>query len=57
MTLFYQYPPTSELQQAAVKIENNFKANMVCRASQLVLGELGYNGNIEKIVYKINVPN
>jgi hypothetical protein len=57
MTLFYQYPPNAELQQAVVKIKNNFKANMVCKASKIILGELGYNGNIEKILYKIDVPN
>jgi hypothetical protein len=57
MTLFYRYPPNAELQQAAVKIENTFKANMVRRASKIILGKLGYNGNIEKIIYKIDIPN
>ena len=56
MTLFYQYPPSSELQHAAKEIGVNFKENMVCKASKIVLGELGYNGNIQKIVYSIDIP-
>jgi 2'-5' RNA ligase len=56
MTLFYQYPPSFELQQTAIKIGNNF-TNIVCKASKIALGELGYNGNIEKIIYSINIPN
>lgn len=57
MTLFYLYPPRPELQEAVVKIENSFKKNIVCKASKIVLGELGYNGNIEKIIYNINIPD
>ena len=57
MTLFYQYPPRAELQQAAIKIENNFKENLICKASKIVIGELGYNGNIKKIVYSVNMPD
>lgn len=57
MTLFYQYPPKTELQQAAIKIENDFKKNMICKASKIVIGELGYNGNIKKIVYSVNMPD
>jgi len=57
MTLFYQYPPNSELQEVAKKIETHFKKNMICKASKIVLGELGYNGNIEKIVYNVDIPN
>ena len=57
MTLFYQYPPSSELQHAAKEIAVNFKENMVCKASKIVVGELGYNGNIQKIIYSIDIPN
>ena len=57
MTLFYQYPPSSELQHAAKEIGVNFKENMVCKASKIVVGELGYNGNIQKIIYSIDIPN
>lgn len=57
MTLFYQYPPNIKLQQAAITIKDHFKNGMVCKASKIVLGELGYNGNIEKIIYSINIPN
>lgn len=57
MTLYYQYPPNSELQQAALEMESNAKINMVCKASRIVLGELGYNGNVEKIIYSINIPD
>lgn len=56
MTLFYQYPPSPTLQYAAAKMENNFKKNMVCKAYKLIIGELGYNGNIKKIIYSINIP-
>jgi len=57
MTLFYQYPSNPKLPQAAMKIGNEFKINKICKASKIALGELGYNGNIEKIVYNINIPN
>jgi len=57
MTLFYQYPPNPELQEVVKKIENHFKENIICKASKIVLGELGYNGNIEKIVYNVDIPN
>jgi len=57
MTLFYQYPPSPELPQAATKLKDDFKKNMVCKASQVALGELGYNGNITKIIYTVNIPN
>lgn len=57
MTLFYQYPPSAKLQQAAKEIAGKVTSNMVCKASKIVLGELGYNGNIEKIIYNIDIPN
>ena len=57
MTLFYQYPPRPELQQTAKEIGVNFKENMVCKASKLILGELEYNGNIYKIIYSVDIPN
>lgn len=57
MTLFYQYPPNVKLQEAAKKIANKVTNNIVCKASKIVLGELGYNGNIEKIIYNIDIPN
>lgn len=56
MTLFYQYPSNSDLRKAAAEIQPYFK-QMVCKAAKIVIGELGYNGNIEKIIYNINVPN
>ncbi|MCC8371966.1 MAG: hypothetical protein LN568_04410 [Rickettsia endosymbiont of Pseudomimeciton antennatum] len=57
MTLFYQYPPRFELQDTAKRVAASSKENMVCKASKIIIGELGYNGNIEKIVYSVEIPS
>lgn len=45
---------TSELQAVSKKLKDmNGKAEITCDASVIVIGELGYNGNITKILYEI----
>ena len=57
MTLFYQYPANPELQKVAENISAHPKENMLCKADKIVIGELGYNGNIIKINYSIYIPS
>lgn len=47
-TIWYQWPTDSALNDAANIVNDNF-TGFSCEASALVLGELGYNENIEKI--------
>lgn len=57
MTLFYKYPSDAALQEAAKKVANKFfNTNMQCPAAKIALGELGYNGNIEKVLYTVDIP-
>ncbi|RYE06118.1 MAG: hypothetical protein EOP33_02665 [Rickettsiaceae bacterium] len=56
MTLFYQYPPNAELREAIISIRP-YCTLMVCKASKIVIGELGYNGNIKKIIYSVDIPD
>ncbi len=58
ITLFYQYPPVVKLKSIAKEAANNLpQKQLVCKVDKLVLGEIGYNGNMEKIIYSINIPN
>jgi len=56
MTLFYRYPADTTLQEAAKQfaIENS-EVEMSGNASSIGLVELGYNGNITKIIKCINL--
>lgn len=57
MTLFYKYPPDISLQEAAKKAAGKFpNTNMQCAADKIALGELGYNGNIIKVLYTVKIP-
>ena len=49
-TLFYQFPPDAELQNAATQVPSSIP--MSCKVESIILGELGYNGNIIDIVYE-----
>ncbi len=56
MTLFYRYPPDATLQGVAAEFaRDNGDAEMNGNASSIAVVELGYNGNIEKIVRCINI--
>lgn len=55
MTLFYQYPANSKLQEVAKEI--TAPVPMSGQVAKLAIGELGYNGNIVKIIYTIDLPN
>ena len=55
LTVFYKYPADAALQEASKKIQKLAKEGMVCKASSIAIGELGYNGNIVNIIYKADI--
>ena len=55
MTLFYQYPSSPKLQEAAKQIAKTVKP-MKCKAQKLAIAELEYNGNISKIIFSVEFP-
>ncbi len=55
MTLFYAYPANDALQKATTVLQP-LPSNMNCAAISVAVGELGYNGNIINILYKIDLP-
>lgn len=54
MTLFYQHPHSPKLKEVA----KNMKSikPMKCKAEELAIAELEYNGNISKIIYSVKFP-
>lgn len=57
MTLFYKYPADPALEQASNEIMNLVESSFTCKAEQIALGEVGYNGNMVRIIYTKNIPN
>lgn len=57
MSLFYTYPPYPGLTEVAKEIAKMHEGIMVCKASFIAIGELGYNGNIIKILDTINIED
>ena len=55
MTLFYAYPANEALQNATALLQP-LLSNMNCAIASIAVGELGYNGNIINILYKIDLP-
>jgi 2'-5' RNA ligase len=55
MSLFYKYPASPTLQQAANEISHHASSNFVCAAEQIAIGEIVYNGNMTRIVYTKNI--
>lgn len=55
MTLFYQHPPSPKLEEAEKDMAKSIKP-MKCKAQELAIAELEYNGNISKIVYSVKFP-
>lgn len=53
MTLFYIYPAKAAIQKIPNVIKDKKYENAVFKASKIVIGELGYNGNILRIVDSI----
>jgi 2'-5' RNA ligase len=52
MTVFYQDPPDHKIESALKNIQS-IPEKTVCMASEIVIGELGYNGNILKVIESI----
>jgi len=57
MTLFYKYPSDEALEEASSAINHHAETTFTCKADQIALGELGYNGNMIRIIYTKNIPN
>ena len=55
MTLFYTYPANSSIQIIPEIIKNDQYENVICTATQIAIGKLGYNGNITEIVDTIEL--
>jgi hypothetical protein len=55
MTLFYHHPPSPKLEEAEKDMAKSIKP-MKCKAEELAIAELEYNGNISKIVYSVKFP-
>jgi len=55
MTLFYQYLPSPKLEEVAKDMAKSVKP-MKCKAEELAIAELEYNGNISKIIYSVKFP-
>lgn len=55
MTLFYQDPPSKELEHAAKQIAKTVKP-IKCKACELAIAELEYNGNISRIIFSVKFP-
>lgn len=53
ITLFYQYPPSADLANAANSMKDEMKSNMLCKVEEMVVGKVAYNGNLTKIVKRI----
>jgi hypothetical protein len=51
-SLFYQYPPNIALQEAAKIVDDVVPRS--CDVESIILGELGYNGNMINILYDTN---
>ncbi len=56
LTLFYAYPPNESLRKAVTALQP-LPSNINCPAVSIAVGELGYNGNIINILYKIDLPS
>lgn len=54
MTLYYQYPPDHYIEKVAAMIAAPTETK--CKIARMVIGELGYNGNILNIVKAIDFP-
>ena len=52
VTLFYQYPPSKYI-DAAVSATHEVEAS--CVLESIILGELGYNGNITNVVHELSI--
>lgn len=55
MTLFYLYPPNKEIRKIPQIIEDERYEGVSCKSDQLIIGELGYNGNIIRVVNVISL--
>ncbi len=55
MNLFYTYPPDSRLQKASLNVAQLVPNETKCNASKIIIGPMGYNGNIISVVYTIDL--
>ncbi|AVP87742.1 hypothetical protein phytr_8090 [Candidatus Phycorickettsia trachydisci] len=55
MTLFYLYPPSKSISKIPQIIEDGRYEGVSCKSDKLIIGELGYNGNIIRVVNVINL--
>lgn len=53
MTLFYTYPPSEIIRKTIAHIKNSKYENLNCSVEEIMVGKLGYNGNIIEPVYRI----
>lgn len=58
MSLFYSFPSNSKLETTAKEVAKELEnKNLTCKIAKLAVGELGYNGNIEQIIFSLDFPN
>ena len=50
MTLFYLYPPAIAIQKIPLLLENTHYENLICKMDKIIIGKLGYNGNITEVI-------
>jgi len=55
MTVFYAYPENKNLVDAAAQLSPIAKEHESFKADTIAIGELGYNGNLTKILYTVKL--
>lgn len=56
MTIYYKYPADPNIVEIVKTIQPLVK-QLQCKAQQIAIGELGYNGNMIRVVYTKSLPH